>query len=177
MADYKEGVDYVVVDKGGYKTRRFLSRAEKAQKNTAPAKAAPPAKAAAAKPSKPAVAKGGIASSPRPKANPTNQSTASSPRPKANPALAARPAVSNTPPTVNSTAPKMPNPPMQGGSLKTSTPSIGSSPRPKANPALAAKPMPARPISKTPGARPAGEGKKLTPESMAYLARNTKGTK
>jgi hypothetical protein len=129
-------------------------------------------------------AKGGVASSPRPKANP-----------------------SNTPPAVNSTAPKMPNPPMQGGSLKTSTPSIGSSPRPKENPALAAKPMPARPISKTPtpsigssprpkenpalaakpmparpisktpGARPAGEGKKLTPESMAYLARNTKGTK
>ena len=45
--NYKEGVDYVMVDKGGYKTRHFLTKAEKAAKNApapAPKAAAPKAK-------------------------------------------------------------------------------------------------------------------------------------
>lgn len=44
--NYKEGVDYVMVDKGGYKTRHFLTKAEKAAKNApAPKAEAPKAKA------------------------------------------------------------------------------------------------------------------------------------
>jgi hypothetical protein len=45
---YKEGVDFEVVDKGGYKTRRFFTKAEKeAMKNPKPApKKAAPKKAA-----------------------------------------------------------------------------------------------------------------------------------
>ena len=44
---YKEGVDFVWIDKGGYKTRKFLSSAEKAAKNAPdkPAVAKPQAKA------------------------------------------------------------------------------------------------------------------------------------
>jgi len=51
-------------------------------------------------------------------------------------------------------------------------------PRPTAAPA-APKPasMPSRPVSKTPGAKPAGEGKKLTYESRAMIARTTKPKK
>ena len=45
--NYKEGVDFVWVDKGGYKTRKFLTRAEKAAKAAPdkPAVAKPKAKA------------------------------------------------------------------------------------------------------------------------------------
>jgi hypothetical protein len=53
-----------------------------------------------------------------------------------------------------------------------------SSPRPMPKPSASPKPaaaMPQRPISKTPGAKPAGEGKNLTPASRAMLARTTKG--
>lgn len=56
-------------------------------------------------------------------------------------------------------------------------------PRPAAAAPAAPKPapkpasMPSRPISRTPGAKPAGEGKKLTPESMAFIARNSKPKK
>lgn len=57
-------------------------------------------------------------------------------------------------------------------------------PRPAAAKPAPAKPapakpaaMPQRPVSKTPGAKPAGEGKKLSYESMVYLARNSKPKK
>jgi len=42
---YKEGVDFEMVDKGGYKSRRFFTKAEKDAKNApAPKAAAPKAK-------------------------------------------------------------------------------------------------------------------------------------
>ena len=48
--NYKEGVDYVMVDKGGYKTRRFLTKAEKAAKDAPAPKAETPKAKAKAKP-------------------------------------------------------------------------------------------------------------------------------
>lgn len=61
---YKEGRDYEMVDKGGYKTRRFFTKAEK-EAMKAP-KSEPKAKAKAKAPSKSSAPK----TSPRPKAKP-----------------------------------------------------------------------------------------------------------
>lgn len=46
---YKEGKDYVMVDKGGYKTRKFLTAKEKAERAKPKAEAAKPAAKAKAK--------------------------------------------------------------------------------------------------------------------------------
>lgn len=40
---YKEGRDYVMIDKGGYKTRKFLTAKEKAERDKPKAEAAKPA--------------------------------------------------------------------------------------------------------------------------------------
>jgi hypothetical protein len=74
-----------------------------------------------------------------------------------------------------------PKPAAPAPSLAPST-SQRPMPRPTAAPAApkpAPKPvsMPSRPVSKTPGAKPAGEGKKLTYESRAMIARTTKPKK
>lgn len=47
---YKEGRDFVIVDKGGYKTRRFLTKAEKAAMTGPKSRPKPAAKPAAAAP-------------------------------------------------------------------------------------------------------------------------------
>lgn len=96
-----------------------------------------------------------VSVNPPPKAAAPSVAPSTSLRPKARPAAAA-------PAAPKSVAPTTSQRPM---------------PRPAAPAAPKSVSMPSRPISKTPGAKPAGEGKKLTKESMAYLARNTKPKK
>ena len=122
----------------------------------------------------------GMTSSPKPQARPSWMGTAGGAQrnamatPEGTRSDASR--VSVTPPAkpattgMTSSPRPMPKPAAAG---MTSSPRPMPKPTPKASSAAGVQPQ--RPVSKTPGAKPAGEGKKLTYESRAMLARTTKG--
>jgi hypothetical protein len=125
------------------------------------------------------------------KAAPKASAMSSSPKPAARPSWMGTPGGQTrmstmTPEGKRSDASRVsvnpPPKPAAGATLNSSprpqprpTTAMATSPRPQPKPASKPAAQPQRPVSKTPGAKPAGEGKKLTYESRAMLARKTKG--